>query len=76
MRNFDSIRSPNITVLPPPSTRGMKKVVTEGMNTMVMPLMTPGRLRGMVTFTRVRHSLQPRSWAASPSLGSCLLSTV
>ena len=34
------------------------------------------QLRGMVTFTRVRHSLQPRSWAASPSLGSCLLSTV
>jgi hypothetical protein len=30
-------RSPNIMVLPPPRMRGMKKVVTDGMNTIVMP---------------------------------------
>ena len=66
VRNFDSIRSPNIIVLPPPSTRGIKNVVTEGMNTIVMPLITPGKLRGIVTFVSVCQSLQPKSCAASP----------
>ena len=33
VRKVRSIRSPNISVLPPPSIRGMKKVVTAGMNT-------------------------------------------
>ena len=42
VRNFASIRSPNIIVLPPPKTRGMKNVVTEGMKTIVMPLTMPG----------------------------------
>ena len=71
-----SIRSPNIWVEPPPSTRGMKNVVTDGMNTIVIPLITPGMLSGIVTFSRVLASLQPRSMAASPSLGSILLRLV
>ena len=65
VRNLLSIRSPNIMVLPPPSIRGMKNVVTEGMNTMVMPLTTPGMDRGMVTLYRACQGLQPRSAAAS-----------
>lgn len=65
VRNFASIRSPNIIVLPPPKTRGMKNVVTEGMKTIVMPLTMPGMDSGMVTFHSVCQLLQPRSAAAS-----------
>ena len=76
VRNLLSIRSPNIIVFPPPRIRGIKKVVTDGMNTIVMPLITPGRLSGAVTRTNLFQALQPRSCAASPSCGSSLLSDV
>ena len=63
-------------VCPPPRMRGIKNVVTEGMNTIVMPDMIPGRLNGSVTRTKVRGPLAPRSWAASRSLTSILFSDV
>ena len=48
-RNCRSMMSPKRKKLPLPSSREMAKVVTAGMNTMVIPEITPGRDRGMTT---------------------------
>ena len=70
------MRSPSSSVLPPPSSLLMAKVDTEGIKTMVMPLMTPGMDRGKITRRNTLAVLAPRSWAASMTLGSILSMTV
>ena len=64
-RNCRSIRSPSSISVPPPSIWEMAKVDTDGTNTMVMPLSTPGRLRGRITLRNTVTELAPRSRAAS-----------
>ena len=56
--------------MPPPSSREMTKVDTEGMKTMVTPERTPGRDRGKITRRKTWELLAPRSWAASMTRGS------
>ena len=71
-----SITSPMSMKLPLPRSLLMAKVVTEGMNTMVTPLMMPGTERGSVTFRNTRAGLAPRSWAASITRWSIFLRLV
>ena len=49
-------------------TLGMKKLDTAGRNTSVIPLSTPGRDRGSVTFRKDCTGFAPRSFAASMRL--------
>src|SRR5699024_130875 len=51
--NFCSITFPMRRILLPPSRSLITKVVREGTNTMVIPLMTPGRLKGKVILQKV-----------------------
>ena len=69
------MRSPSIIWVPPPSSREMAKVDTEGTNTIVTPDSTPGRERGRITFRNTLAELAPRSWAASSRLWSSLTMT-
>ncbi len=50
---------------PPPSIREMMKVLIEGTNTIVMPVVTPGMASGMMTRPVTCHMFAPRSCAAS-----------
>ena len=69
------MRSPSRSSVPPPSIRLMAKVDTDGTNTMVMPEMTPGRLRGRITRRNTVMELAPRSRAASSREPSSLMMT-
>ena len=53
----------------------MMKVLTAGTNTMVTPEMTPGMDMGSTTRRNTFRSSAPRSWAASMTLWSILVST-
>ena len=57
--------SPMSWLVPPPSIFEMIKVEMAGTNTMVMPVLTPGRLKGMTTHAITWKVLPPRSCAAS-----------
>lgn len=51
----------------------MKNVVSDGMKTMVMPLMAPGRDKGRMTLVKVCQELAPKSRAAAMTLPLILL---
>ena len=57
--------SPMSWLVPPPSILEMMKVEIAGTNTMVMPVLTPGRLSGATTRAITWKVLPPRSCAAS-----------
>lgn len=57
----------------PPKRPLMKNVVSDGIKTMVMPLMAPGRDRGRMTLVKVCQELAPRSRAAAMTLRLILL---
>ena len=49
---------------PLPPRMESTKVVMAGTNTIVIPLMTPGRVSGKITFVKVWNLFAPRSSAA------------
>ena len=49
-RNCNSMMSPISWLVQPPSILEMMNVEIAGTNTMVIPVLTPGRLSGMTTF--------------------------
>ena len=63
--NWFSIIFPIRKYCPPPKSFGMKKELTAGRNTSVMPLMTPGSDSGKVTRRKVCTGFAPRSALAS-----------
>ncbi len=58
--------------LPPPRMSDTTKVVSEGTNTMVMPLTMPATLWGMSTWRSVGQKPAPRSCEASMMSSSIL----
>ena len=64
-RNCLSIKLPIKVVFPAPKSCGTTKVVTAGINTMVIPDITPGMLNGSVIVVKTLKLFAPRSWAAS-----------
>ena len=68
VKNCVSMTLPTSTYCPPPRSFGIKKLDTAGRNTSVIPLSTPGRERGSVTFRKLCMGVAPRSLAASSRL--------
>ena len=62
--NSCSITLPISRILLPPRREEITKVVSAGTNTMVIPLITPGRLSGKIIRQNVFTLLAPRSLAA------------
>ena len=62
---FSWMMVPNSLILLFVRNSEMAKVLTVGMNTIRMPLDTPGIESGTVTFQNTFHGVAPRSWAAS-----------
>ena len=61
---------------PPPRRLEITKVDTAGINTIVIPDITPGRLRGNTTLVNICFLVAPRSLAASIKLWSIFDSIV
>ena len=75
-RNWRSMMSPNSQKLPLPKSREIANVVTAGMNTIVIPEITPGSESGSTTRRNTFTGFAPRSSAASRMRSSIFLSAV
>ena len=64
-RNCLSIKLPIKVVFPAPKSCGTTKVVTAGINTMVIPDITPGMLNGSVIVVKTLKLFAQRSWSDS-----------
>ena len=74
--NSCSMTFPMSRILLPPSRSEMTKVVRDGTNTMVIPLMMPGTLRGRMILTNVWMLFAPISRAAEITSRSILDNTL
>ena len=73
--NCCSIRLPIRFALFPPSKLDITKVLMAGTKTMVIPVITPGILKGKITLLKVVATSAPKSSEASNNLLSILVNT-